>query len=436
MSSLPPWSRRCAILLLLAPFLCRPLHATDITDVRWQGEDVMIRFSDSVRYTTDLAESDSNQVILRISPLQLPSSLATELQGPVGRSLLLTVAASGELRVTVRSTDRMGYGTIWRPYTNTLIIHTFRWKQLGYAEEQYFMGLLAFEQQLPAQGIEFLRLAYAAGERRAASALGIYYARHGEEALAAQYLTQPVEADDFAALADVKRAMGDTLTAADMERSFRRLSDSRQAGIPAATPEHARAGADSASTIASSVDNWFSRENLPTIAIIGGGLLLVIVLFVVLPRRTNGSSGATARSERDEGYNEMAVNRGGDTPSTTDIATPGDENQTNDSMSDEALAAQDEPATRIVEAASLKTSDAPSDDAEQKAVAEPHDRRSRLASQAEELRRRIDEVRAKSDEETIEEMDREPDPSIVSEARRLSLSRDSVELRRLLENAR
>lgn len=452
MSSLSPALRLFPVLLIL---LSTPLHATDITDVRWQGEDLLLRFSDSVPYSVDLAESDTNQVIVRISPLTLPASLATELQGPAGRTLLLTGASPGELRVTVRSSDRMGYGIVWRPYTHTLIIHTFRWRQLGYAEEQYFKGLLAFEQQLDAQGIEFLRLAYAAGDRRAASALGIYYARHGEEALAAQYLTQPLEADDFAALAQVKRKLGDTVAAAEMERSFMQLSDSRRGGVPATASRSARTRPDSSATASTTIANWFSRENIPTIAIVGGGLLLLIIVIVILARRPGydpvfASSPEPKRKEWIDPKNETVAAKI-DTPPVEPEPAPVQETPVEIAAAEEVKDEPSEVETFVVEPTFIQEQggieappdsappvvrDASSEEIVADVPAEPRDRRSRIASQASDLRRRIEEMRAKTEEKDIDEIDPEADPSIVSEARRLHLSRDSVELRRRLENAR
>lgn len=411
--SSPSQATRLLLVLLLLLLIHSPrLHATDITDVRWQGEDLLIRFSDSVPYSVDLAESDTSQVILRLSPLTLPASLATKLQGPSGRTAILTGAAPNELRVTIRSNDRMGYGTIWRPYSHTLVVHTFRWRQLGYSEEQYFKGLLAFEQRLDAQGIEFLRLAYAAGDRRAASALGIYYARHGEEALAAQYLTQPLEADDFAALAQVKRSMGDAAAAAEMERSFTQLTDSRRGGIPPATSDQAPLTDDSTASSTGMTTPLLSRENIPTIAAVGGGVLLLIIVIILITRRP--------RPDTSPGR-VVAV---GDGP--TDAATRTDVEEETEAESPVVQEATEPESRMEEEAAGVAPQTAPAQG----------DRRAMLSSQAEDLRRRIEEMRAKSEERIVGEADTEADPTIVSEARRLRLSRDSVELRRRLENTR
>ena len=424
-----------ATLLLSASLLLMPwasAAATDIVDARWQGENLAIRFSDSLPYRIDLAESDTNQLVLRLSSLHLPSTLATELQGPAGRSALLIQSAPNELRITVRSSDRMGYGTIWRPYSHTLVIHTFRWRQLGYAEEQYFKGLLAFEQQLEAQGIEYLRLAYAAGDRRAASALGAHYARRGDNALAAQYLSSPTDADDFAALAQDKRSMGDSAAARELERSFVQLTAPSAPASNRSDDKTPPAGSPSRSP---SQRDWFASENLPALAAIGAGILVLVITVIVLTRRPRKSDISTVESPP---VSVTPVEPPAVIPSPQETTAPPEssialmevaENQ--ESIDFGAEKPDDAPEQETSEQEEVTTeAPSPPDD-----TPRPHDRRALLSAQAAELRRRIETVRAQSEEAGTEEPS-SADPSILSEARRLRLSRDSVELRKRLEKVR
>jgi len=404
--------------------------ATDIVDARWQGENLAIRFSDSLPYRIDLAESDTNQLVLRLSSLRLPSTLSTELQGPAGRSALLIQSAPNELRITVRSGDRMGYGTIWRPYSHTLVIHTFRWRQLGYAEEQYFKGLLAFEQRLEAQGIEYLRLAYAAGDRRAASALGIHYARRGDNALAAQYLSSPADADDFAALAQVKRSMGDSAAARELEQSFVQLTAPPAPASNRSDDKTPPAGSPSRSP---SQSDWFASENLPALAAIGAGILVLVITVIVLTRRPRKSAISTVEPPP---VSVTPVEPPVVIPSPQETTAPPEssialmevaENQ--ESIDFGPARPEDEPETSEQEEGTTEAPPPPDD------TPRPHDRRALLSAQAAELRRRIETVRAQSEEAGTEEPS-SADPSILSEARRLHLSRDSVELRKRLEKVR
>jgi hypothetical protein len=210
----------CLLGLLIA---VSSASATDLLDASWKGEDVILRFSDSASYTIDLAESDSSQLVIRFHNLTLVSPVdaqGTNMRGPDGRRALLTQPAPNEARLTVLGRGRLGYASLWRPYSHTLVVHTFDWAKLDYPAEQYYKALLALEQGLDAAGIEMLKQAHTTGEPRAASVLGVYYARHGNTALARQYLTNPVDADDNAALAAIAGKSGDNATAQANREQF------------------------------------------------------------------------------------------------------------------------------------------------------------------------------------------------------------------------
>ncbi|HVZ37931.1 MAG TPA: hypothetical protein VHI13_01545 [Candidatus Kapabacteria bacterium] len=227
---------RIALLLLLALVPAVAARAVTVEQFSWNGNDLYVRFSDDVARTVDLAESDTSQMVIRLAASGLgsdPSVPAAALQGPNGRQAVLSMATPNELRLTVRSNSGLGYASLWRPYSHTLVVHTFNWKDLQYAQEQYVKGLLAFEQGMDRTGVELLELARSTGDNRASSVLGIYFARSGKYRQAAEYLSAPLNADDYAALADVQRHEGDSAGAA---QSMAHYTAMLQSGTPAAAP--------------------------------------------------------------------------------------------------------------------------------------------------------------------------------------------------------
>ncbi|MEO5931528.1 MAG: hypothetical protein ABIR47_16460 [Candidatus Kapaibacterium sp.] len=204
--------------LLLATGVAR---AAEVLDASWREHDLIIRFSDSTGYSIDLAQSDSVQLVVHILGVTLPANGAGEFRmqsGPL--NAVLAQGQGQEIRLTIQSPSRFGYVTLWRPYSKTLVVHTFDWNGLDYAQEQYYKGLLAFEQHIDKEGLDLLQVAHATGESRASSVLGVYYARHGDLKRAEQYLSQPQNADDYAAKAAVQRHNGDLDGAASSQNLF------------------------------------------------------------------------------------------------------------------------------------------------------------------------------------------------------------------------
>ena len=476
--------RRLSLIALVALASVLPTAATEVTSFRWQGEDLLIRFSDSIPYRVDLAESDTSQIVIRLTRATLPtgSETGSSLAGISGRKAILTQSTPQELRLTITSGDRMGYGTIWRPYSHTLVVHTFRWRQLGYGEEQYFKALLAFEEKLDPQGIELLRIAYATGERRAASALGVYYARRGEYALAQQYLKSPVDADDHAALAAIDLKNGDSVRSAAHQHSFEQLlaeapppttgdatsssSSSDGSPSPSSSPQ------SSNTNTPTSMQQWLSRENWPFIAV--GAALIILLIYVVVrtmrrrPVEHVAATDTSNRAERDVPQEPtpvlvvpdpvvvepvvpepvvaepIVVEPVAAVATTPEIIEPVAvapvvaepiaaapvvvEPVAAEPIAPSPIAA--EPIAAAAEAPSLEPTQQSSSSDQPVARST-----STLSTQAAELRRRIEAMRSESRTTEPVEQVATADESIVSEARRLRLSRDSVELRKRLERS-
>ncbi len=458
--SRPSALRRISCLLGTAIILTAAASAADVLDLRWEGDDVAIRFSDSLGYAVDLAESDSTQLVIRLSNAHLPQTAdqgGSSILGPHRREAILTRSGPNELRLTVRAATRLGYASIWRPYSNTLIVHTFDWNKLEYAQEHYYKGLLAFEQGLDRQALEMLRIAYATGDPRAASALGVYYARRGERTLAAQYLAKPTTADDYAALAAAQLKGGDSAVAASNQQTSREMlteHDTAWAHSNATTRRN-----DTPQHVNTDIWNFADPSARRWIYFIGGVLLLIILIALVIWISRRSSRRQAARDTRQPAPPMPAPRpqeqgeRGTAAPQMQPIPSEPPTRPTPDrpetivveksvpatpvASKPPSSAPEIPPANTVVPALDPPPLPAqPVVEAEARPAVQASEAQQRrpLPTQAAELRRKIEAMREMPTPPPAPPKRTTPSSeSTVAEARRLQLSRDSVELRRRLE---
>ncbi len=464
--------RSIASLIASVVLLSAAAVAGDAIDLKWEKDDVLLRFSDSLRYTVDLAASDSSQLVLRISNARLPRSAdqgGISLMGPGEREAILTQSGPDELRLTVRAPSRLGYASVWRPYSNTLVVHTFNWDRLEYAQEEYYKGLLAFEQGLEAQGLEILRIAYATGDPRAASVLGVYHARRGEYALASQYLSKPLTADDYAALAAMQAKGGDSTGAARNQDASREMLAGQDTAWKRSNAIARRN--DTVQQVNNDFWNLADPSNRQWIYFIGGlvALLLLIVLAIWISRRSSrrpvqepAATDRTAPPTRRETIERTVEAREVrpvpaephrepappvqtvpeaivvETPAPPPAVVPEPIRTEVPPPAVETPTVEVTPVEKVVPATDLPKPVAAEEAIDVKSrpaegTPEPSARRP-LPTQAAELRRKIEAMRAVPAPPPAPQ--KKPAPSsesTISEARRLQLSRDSVELRRRLQ---
>lgn len=280
-----------ALIATVAAFLPSALlNAKEVTvlSASWEGNDYVVRFSDSLSYTVDLAASDSMLVLHFSRPVAL---MEGEAKGPNGVSAAFSRNPGDSMVVlTVRGRNRIEYSTLWRPYSHRLIVHTFDSDSLvsNYAAQQYHLGLLALEQNLPDQARGYLSsaLAFDNGEiaRRASSVLGVMYAREGKDSLALLYLNAPFDADDYMARAEVNRRSGQVDAAARDEEMFgEKMADlddvARAPYEDAGPPEERNADEGRRPPIARIFDDWRG------IVLVAIAAILIIWLAVWFSRR-------------------------------------------------------------------------------------------------------------------------------------------------------
>lgn len=236
--------RMCAVCLCMLA-LAAAAQANEVRSFRWIGEDLYLRFGVEVMRSVDLVESDTSQLVIRIRGRAIgsdPSLAGGAIEGPRGVQAILTPSGPNELRLTVRSSHRAGFASQWRPYAHALVVHTFDWDHVAYAQEQYYKGLIALEQGLDAAGLEMLEVARSTGENRAAAVLGVYYARTGNFKRAATYLMTPRDADDYAALAAINRHNGAQAAADEYQHRFESMTADSTAAPTATGTQPATAG--------------------------------------------------------------------------------------------------------------------------------------------------------------------------------------------------
>ena len=310
-------SRRPPLLLLL--FLLPAVLASkppatppQLVEFDWRGEDVVLVFGDSVGYEVDLAESDTAQVVLRFGSLAISEPLrqrtagaeaaagtgapsggvAISIGGRNGRAAVFSQrGADASLRV--HDDERLGYSIEWRPYTRQLVVHTFEWDRLGYAESQFHQGLIALEQNVVDQAEELLQVANASGEERAGAVLASLYARRGADSLARYFLRSPGSAEEHAALAALQLRAGDSVEAQEsLARSERALASGQERGRRSRGSARGRDGRvlddDGYSGGGSSRthgDGGMADRDVILLAAVGGLALLLIIGLIVLSMR-------------------------------------------------------------------------------------------------------------------------------------------------------
>ncbi len=278
-----------AVLWLVSAFLycATDSYAATLLEMGWHRDELVLAFSDSVGHQIDLASGDSSQVVIRISGVDSVAVPLAQLAGPDGRSAILTRGVGDQLRLTVTGTGRLGYTTLWKPFTHRLVLFFPTWDSLGYAEGQFHKGLIALEQNLGDQAEELLSIAHATGDRRAGSVLGSYYASRGHDSLARTFLGNPADAEDFAALAAIQRRTGDTGAASASDQRSRQLqADSAARGDLSSTE-----GGTGSDVEQESQGQSAGKERLSDTALAGIGLggLLVVVAIILLVRRADRS---------------------------------------------------------------------------------------------------------------------------------------------------
>jgi hypothetical protein len=467
------FNRSTPLVLVLVPFLAfvtaRFSSATELTEAQWQGDNFVLAFSGEVKYQVDLALTDSTQVVVRVDNATASGDFltGTQIAGPNGYSAILTANGNG-VRLRIIAPQRIGFSTLWKPYSDRLVVNTFDWDSLDYAEEQYHNGLLALEHGFNETAEELLKVAQATGESRAGAVLGTYYARLGKQELARHYLQNPITRDEFLALADIEQKAGNT-AAADAARSQAEdaLDIEPERSVADQTPAQNELPAQNVREI----EEWVYY-------VVGAALLLLLAVGAYFmfsgggkpaegesrpvsvktsPKSSDDTAAATRQTPQTNAAPTAATS--GAVTTVEELPPPAEPESAQDEQQEIAQELQAEQAAIEAERESTEAANAkqpatpPIADAEQETAEEPPaeepttekidepeataedeeasdseaDSEERIPYQAEQLRRRIQSVRRDSPA---------PAEPIISAARRLNISRDNVELRKKVEDAR
>ncbi len=416
--------------LLLSLLLFSPLYGQEakIEDILWKGSDFIIQFSDSLDYEVDLVETDSANLVIRLSaPL---ATAERSDKGPNGLKATLSRGESGDVRVlTIQGEKRFGYSTLWRPYTHRLVVHTFPdWTKLSFTEGEYHRGLNALELGQADVAQRYLSQVIATDSsgalaRQASSVLGLIYAAEGKDSLARIYLTPPLGPDDYMALAGIARRAGDTAEAAKNEALFadnlKGYPESTGGNVPPTDPEpnQTESRADNDGDVGTLLKSW---KGLLLIGLIA---LVVIGLAVWFARKPEPERKRPEEAKPQENRTPETTTGTSESPTTTVAAEPPPGSE-----------------THIPSGTALPESELPSprEEVHPEYITQPESvsrtpSGERTSAQAEQLRRRMTSTPGESPGERKAEQnvraDEGDDESTISEARKLNVSRDYVELR-------
>lgn len=247
-----------------------------LLSMNWHGPNLVLKFSDSVAFTTDPVESDSGLTLRFDTPVEIAGA-GEAANGPV-------IGRFNRRGTTFRleGNARVGYSMLWGPYSNSLVIYTFDWDELSFAEKQFHLGLTALEQGLPNVSAEYLSTARNADTgvvaKRAAGVLGLVYERTGQDSLAALYLGDPQDQDMWGARSSILRRSGDTAAAAAAERQMAAATDALP-GLAGADAEPTDAVETSTTDPGDFLSGW------PGIALLVVAGLLILVIATMFARR-------------------------------------------------------------------------------------------------------------------------------------------------------
>lgn len=440
--------RLVPLLLLMTTSSVATAQGAKLLSMEWHGPNLVLRFSDSVSFHTDMAESDSNLTLRFAEPIE-----SSKVNRASHGDLVAKLEEDGST-FRLDGDRRVGYSMLWGPWSHTLVIYTFNWDSLTFAEEQFHLGLIALEQNLPNVATEYLATARGADTglvaRRAEGVLGMVYARRGEDSLASLYLADPRDADAWGARSEVLRRSGDTAAAATAERQMADASD--------AVPGLADVGSDPVSAPADEVaeaegpEDFLSGWRGITLLIVAGLLILIIAtLFARRPPKSEILEEELSKEREEPPHQpvtERPVQQEGASESDVEISTPPPAPEEAERIISEEIPKPRGSSIHEIfsPAPDSEKTRSPLEGFEEESAPEETPRpssRPAASRQADALRRRVQG----ESEETVsptgsidtpeEEVDSEDErESIISRARKMNVSRDYVELRRRLEKMR
>ena len=435
-----------------------------IKDILWKGNDFILQFSDSLDYEVDLVETDSSNVVIRLSSPLSTNERSLENSSKSLKATLSRNASGGMQVLSIRGKKRFGYSTLWLPYSHRLIVHTFEnWDKLSFAEGEYHRGLNALELNTLDVAERSLSQVIATdkGElsHQASSILGILYAREGKDSLARTYLKAPRGADDYMALAEIARRAGDSLEAAKNEQLFaenlqRHLESTTSSSQETADDEQLEPAKSNSREIGDLLKSW---KGLLLIAIVA---LVVIGLAIWFARKPEESK--KELPEEKERPEEEATHSPFEREEETSLSERSTDNaNVSNERRESNVSAITPPEIPLVpvpetpiESAPSPATELPKPDAEppssiesvavlpteNDSIKEKTYRASRASSQADQLRKKMAATSAEgSREERREEnagTERTEDETTISEAQKLNVSRDYVELRNRIADLR
>ncbi len=181
----------------------------------------------SQNYETKLSEDKKTIFITVPNSTVADSAKKAYSEGEIREVYAFVENDSAKLKIY--SSERTGYAAPPLPYSQAIMLETFKWKKLNKPEDLYRSGSLALEDSLYKTAEDYFRKAAELGEPNAAARLGFIQLRKGELKNALKNLLYARKVgtnipDAYAALSQIYGSEGLNKRANEFEKKFQELT--------------------------------------------------------------------------------------------------------------------------------------------------------------------------------------------------------------------
>lgn len=138
---------------ILTFILANILFANELVDIVKLDNDItLIRCTEQFNYTTQLSEDKKNITLNILNVSNTINDNSIKLRSDLQKEVFVSNNGNN-VKLNLILTNSSGYNTYQLPYSNSLIIESFRWEGISKAEEDYRDGLFAYDSKLYGEAI-------------------------------------------------------------------------------------------------------------------------------------------------------------------------------------------------------------------------------------------------------------------------------------------
>ncbi len=124
------------------------LLTNELVDIIKLDNDItLIRCTEQFNYTTQLSEDKKNITLNILSVSNSIDDNSIKLRSDLQKEIFVSTN-DNNVKLNLILTNSSGYNTYQLPYSNSLVIESFRWEGISQAEEDYRDGLFAYDSKL------------------------------------------------------------------------------------------------------------------------------------------------------------------------------------------------------------------------------------------------------------------------------------------------